>query len=173
METWHVALLILIQVVLFVANYVTTKNQTVQNTKDIDKNKTDILDKLAEDKRDYIKRIEKLEEGATAHNKEDDIVHGKIFDKIDEMNKELSEHKIRLGNAVAMEQVRAEFISKDYFNQFEKSVHGRIDTSEKHIMESISVMGKQIKDGFALVSTNQMALEKEIKEIQNRRRDDK
>ncbi len=95
----------------YVAIIVTIRNKTEQHTKD----------------------IEKLQTANADHRRDDEKLHSKMFDKIDELNTEIAEHKVRLGNAPNMEQVRAEFVSKEMFKQMEKHIDEKFDKLENGI----------------------------------------
>ena len=83
MESWQISLSIAL--ITYVATFVTMKNTTAQNAKD----------------------IEKIQESNAAHSKEDIVLHKSMFEKIDIANEVLAEHKVKLGSAPTMEQVRA------------------------------------------------------------------
>ena len=114
MESWQVS--IILALITYISIFVTVRNKTDQHTKD----------------------IEKLQDGGENHKKNDEKLHGKMFDKIDELNTEIAEHKVRLGNAPTMEQVRAEFVSKEMFKQMEKHIDEKFDKLESGIDKIIN-----------------------------------
>jgi len=79
------------------------------------------------------KDIEKAQENHDTYKIANEKIHSKMFDKIDELNTEIAEHKVRLGNAPNMEQVRAEFVSKEMFKQMEKHIDEKFDKLENGI----------------------------------------
>jgi hypothetical protein len=118
MESWMISLGIAL--LGYVAMFVTTKSQTQQNSKD----------------------IEKLQNINVSHKKEDDIAHGSIFTKLDIANEVLAEHKVKLGTAPTMEQVRAEFVSKEMFKQMEKHIDEKFDKLENGIDKILNKLEK-------------------------------
>ncbi len=109
MESWQVS--VIIGVITYISIFVTLKNKTEQNTSDI---------KDLRDKNDR-------------HKKEDYILHGKIFYKLDDVSQEIATHKVRLANAPTMEQVRTEFVTKEMFKQMEKHIDEKFDKLENGI----------------------------------------
>lgn len=109
MESWQVS--IIMGVITYISIFVTLKNKTEQNISDI----KDLKDK------------------SERHKKEDDTIHSKMFDKVDDLNQEIATHKVRLGNAPTMEQVRAEFVTKEMFKQMEKHIDEKFDKLESGI----------------------------------------
>lgn len=109
MEGWQVS--VGIGIITYISIFVTLKNKTEQNSSDI----RDLKDK------------------SERHKKEDDIIHSKMFDKVDDLNQEIATHKVRLGNAPTMEQVRAEFVTKEMFKQMEKHIDEKFDKLENGI----------------------------------------
>lgn len=119
MESWQVS--IILGLITYISIFVTVRNKTDQHTKD----------------------IEKLQEGSANHKKDDEKLHSKMFDKIDELNTEIAEHKVRLGNAPTMEQVRAEFVSKEMFKQMEKHIDEKFDKLESGIDKILNKLEQQ------------------------------
>lgn len=109
MESWQVS--VVIGVVTYISIFVTLKNRTEQNTLDI----KDIKDK------------------SEHRRKEDEVLRGRMFDKLDDVNQEIATHKVRLGNAPTMEQVRTEFVTKEMFKQMEKHIDEKFDKLENGI----------------------------------------
>lgn len=135
---------IVIAVIGYIAMAVTVKNKTEQNSKDIEANKTEC--------KEAITAINgKLE----SHFKEDDVIHGRIFGKLDKASEELATHKVQLANSPSMEQVRNEFVSKEMFKQLEKNIDHKIDTTEKHLVDKVDTMGKSINETLQRVLANQ------------------
>jgi len=89
MESWMIS--VAVGVLTYFSMLITMKNKTDQHSLD----------------------IKEIKEKGERHKKEDDILHGKMFDKLDEVNKELATHKVFIGNAPTMEQVRNEFVTKE------------------------------------------------------------
>ena len=109
MESWQIS--VVIGFITYISIFVTIKNKTEQNSSDI---------KDLKDKNDR-------------HKKEADILHGRMFDKLDDVNQEIATHKVRLGSAPTMEQVRAEFVTKEMFKQMEKHIDEKFDKLENGI----------------------------------------
>ena len=109
MESWQVS--VVIGVITYISIFVTLKNKTEQNTAD----------------------IKDIKEKNERRKKEDDILHSKLFDKLDDVNQEIATHKVKLGNAPTMEQVRAEFVTKEMFKQMEKHIDEKFDKLENGI----------------------------------------
>ena len=87
--------------------------------------------------------IKEIKEKNERHKKEDDILHGKMFDKLDELNKEIATHKVFIGNAPTMEQVRNEFVTKEMFKQMEKHIDEKFDKVENGIDKILSKLEKE------------------------------
>ena len=109
MESWIVSAVI--GVSTYFAMFVTLKNKTEQHSVEL---------KEAKEKSEH-------------KSKESELIHSKIFDRVDEINQELASHKVRLANSPNMEQVRAEFISKEMFHQMEKHIDEKFNTIENGI----------------------------------------
>lgn len=118
MESWMISLGI--GLLTYVSMFVTLKNKTDQHS-------TDIKD---------------LREKNDRHKREDDSLHEKMFDKLDDVNQELATHKVKLGNAPTMEQVRAEFVTKEMFKQMEKHIDEKFDKLESGIEKILNKLDK-------------------------------
>lgn len=141
MEAWHV--MVIINGIALIATFVTNKNKTDQNTKDIAEHKKEINDK-----------IDKMLDDAKSHKKEDDVVHGKMFDKIDKALEQLVAQQVQINATPTMEQVRTEFVSKEMFKQMEKHIDDRIDN-----------LGKSVEKGFNQIMSNQMDMASKIEKL--------
>ncbi|WP_373073875.1 hypothetical protein [Sulfurimonas sp.] len=119
MEGWQVS--VVLGLITYISIFVTVRNKTDQHSKD----------------------IEKMQVSSTNHKKDDEKLHSKLFDKIDELNTEIAEHKVRLGNAPTMEQVRAEFVSKEMFKQMEKHIDEKFDKLENGIDKILDKLDKR------------------------------
>ena len=109
MESWMISLAIAI--CASIATFITIKNSATQNAKD----------------------IEKIQETSIQHKREEDKLHIALFEKIDKANETLAEHKVKLGASPTMENVRAEFVSKEMFKQMEKHIDEKFDKLESGI----------------------------------------
>lgn len=118
MESWMISLGI--GLLTYVSMFVTLKNKTDQHGSD----------------------IKEIREKNERHKKEDDILRSKMFDKLDDVNQELATHKVRLGNAPTMEQVRAEFVTKEMFKQMEKHIDEKFDKVESGIEKILNKLEK-------------------------------
>lgn len=92
----------------YVSVFITMKNKTDQHTEE----------------------IKAIRANAVAHHKEDSNTHDTMYIKIDKLNSEVAEHKVRLANAPTMEQARMEFVSKEMFKQMEKHIDEKFDRVE-------------------------------------------
>jgi len=115
----------------YVASIVTVRNKTEQNNKDI----SDL-------KAQHIKDIDEVRKSSIRHHEADELLHSKLFEKLDGINETITEHKTRLGNAPSMEQVRAEFVSKEMFKQMEKHIDEKFDKVENGIDKILSKLEK-------------------------------
>lgn len=118
METWMISGIF--GALTYFAVFITVKNKTEQHHQD----------------------IKDLKEKAELHKKEDEILHGKMFDKLDDVNQELATHKVKLGNAPTMEQVRQEFVTKEMFRQLEKHMDEKFDKLENGIEKILAKLEK-------------------------------
>lgn len=109
MESWMAS--VAIGVLTYFSMFITMRNKTDQHSLD----------------------IKEIKEKGERNKKEDDILHGKMFDKLDEVNKELATYKVFIGNAPTMEQVRNEFVTKEMFKQMEKHIDEKFDKLENGI----------------------------------------
>ena len=114
MESWQISLGF--GIVTYIALFVTVRNKTDQHTKE----------------------IEKIQTAKKETNKKNEGLVEKIFEKLDEINAEVAEHKVRLGTAPNMEQVRAEFVSKEMFKQMQKHIDEKFDRLENGIDKILS-----------------------------------
>ncbi len=114
---------VIIGVISYISMFVTLRNKTEQHTTEIGE----------------------LKVKSEKHKKDDENLHAKLFDKIDEINQELATHKVRLGNAPSMEQVRVEFVSKEMFKQMEKHIDDKFDRLEAGLTKILDKLEKQQK----------------------------
>lgn len=119
MESWQVS--VIIGIISYISMFVTLRNKTDQHTAEI---------KEIKDKNDK-------------HKTDDEKLHGKLFDKVDEINQELATHKVRLGNAPSMEQVRGEFVTKEMFKQMEKHIDDKFDRLEAGLTKILDKLEQQ------------------------------
>lgn len=117
MESWMIQ--VLLAFITFIAIMAVNKYKTEQNEKTV------------------VKEIKDREKEKVATDKSIST----LGNKVEELTKENAEHKIRLANAPSMEQVRAEFISKEMFTQ-----------NQKHFDERFDGVGKLL-DGIANTQT--------------------
>jgi flagellar motor protein MotB len=109
MESWQLSAIF--GLITYISIFVTVRNKTDQHSKD----------------------IEKLQEGSTSHRKDEEGLHTKLFERIDFLNKEIAELKVKVGVAPTMEQVRADFVTKEMFNQMQKHMDEKFDKLENGI----------------------------------------
>ena len=119
MESWMIS--VAIGALTYFSMLVTMKNKTDQHSLD----------------------IKEIKGKGERHKKEDDILHGRMFDKLDEVNKELATHKVFIGNAPTMEQVRNEFVTKEMFKQMEKHIDEKFDKLENGIDKILDKLEKR------------------------------
>jgi len=118
MESWMVS--VIIGALTYFSMLVTMKNKTDQHSLD----------------------IKEIKEKDERHKKEDDNLHAKLFDKINELNKEVSRHKVIIANSPTMEQVRNEFVTKEMFKQMEKHIDEKFDKVENGVDKILSKLEK-------------------------------
>lgn len=119
MESWMIS--VAVGVLTYFSMFITMKNKTDQHSLD----------------------IKEIKDKNERHKKEDDILHGKMFDKLDELNKEMATHKVFIGNTPTMEQVRNEFVTKEMFKQMEKHIDEKFDKLENGIDKILTKLDKE------------------------------
>lgn len=145
---------VVIAIVGYIAMAVTVKNKTEQNSKDIEAIR-----------KEHKESVSVIGSKMDDHFKEDDVIHGRIFGKLDKASEELATHKVQLANSPSMEQVRNEFVSKEMFKQLEKNIDSKIDTTEKHLLDKVDTMGKSINETLQRVLSNQSDLSSKLDRV--------
>jgi len=119
LESWQVS--VIIGVITYISMFVTIRNKTDQHGGD----------------------IKELKDKHEKHRKEEENLHSKMFDKLDDINQEIATHKVRLGSAPSMEQVRAEFVTKEMFKQMEKHIDDKFDRLEAGLTKILDKLDKK------------------------------